>query len=162
MSIDEFLAWIKASPVASCVQDSAWLFPVIETAHVLALVFVIASIAAVDLRLLNLAHRHRSVTNLAAEVLPWTWVGFAGAVITGALLFSSDAPKYWANNFFRIKLLLLLLAGVNMLLFHAMTYRSVRQWDRTARTPFGAQLAGGLSLLTWVAIVACGRWIGFT
>ncbi len=101
------------------------------------------------------------MTALAREVLPWTWVCFGVAVASGTLLFSSKALKYYANIPFRLKIALLMLAGLNMVLFHMLTRPGVRQWD-LARPPLAARLAGGLSLLLWIGIVAAGRWIGFT
>jgi hypothetical protein len=83
------------------------------------------------------------------------------AGIFGALLFTSAATTYWVNPFFRIKMVLMALAGVNMAIFHLITWRTVHQWDIDAPTPRGAKIAGLLSLTFWVGVVACGRWIGF-
>ena len=93
--IKQLLANLEATPWGTAVRESTWLFPTIESIHVLMLVLVVGSIMVVDLRLLNLTSRDRSVKELTDEVLPWTWVAFAGAAITGTLLFSSSALKYW-------------------------------------------------------------------
>ena len=129
---------------------------------VLAIVMVVGSISRFDLRLLNIASRDRSVTELYGEVLPWTWISFACAAMAGSLLFSSHATKYYHKFPFRMKMLLLLLLGVNAAIFQLRTYRSVAGWDREARIPLAAKLAGGSSLLFWICVVALGRWIGFT
>lgn len=161
MTFTEFLQRIESTAIATAVRESTWLFPTVETLHVIALVLVVGSIIMVDLRLLNIGSRDRAVSEVSAEVLPWTWAAFAGAVITGVLLFMSSAERYFENVPFRIKMLLLLAAGVNMAIFHALTYRSVASWDRASATPLGARLAGGISLALWVSIVFLGRWIGF-
>jgi len=146
---------------ATAIRESDRLFPTIETVHVLALVLVVGSIMMVDLRLLGVAYKRRSISALIAEALPWTWSAFAIAVVAGSLMFSSKAVIYYDSVAFRIKMACLLLAGVNMLCFHLFTYRRVADWDH-GRTPFAAKLAGATSLILWIAIVASGRWIGFT
>ena len=128
----------------------------------LAIVIVVGSIGMFDLRLLNLTSRDRRVTELYEEVAPWTWASFACAVIAGSFLFSSDAVKYYHNVPFRLKMALLLLAGANAVIFHFTTYKSVAGWDRGEDIPLRAKLTGAFSLLFWVCVVACGRWIGFT
>jgi hypothetical protein len=155
------LLWLESTRPAVAISESPWLFPSIESVHVLAIALVVGSITMVDLRLLGVHLKDRPAGELIAEVLPWTWASFCVAVTSGALLFSSNASHYWGTTPFRAKMLLLALAGVNMLLFHATTYRSVDSWGSAARTPRAAKLAGGLSLGLWIGVVTLGRWIGF-
>jgi len=84
---------------------------------------------------------------------------FVVAVITGSLLFSSNAPKYAHNVYFQAKMALLVLAAGNMMVFHLIGARDIVRWDATAATPIAAKTAGGISLLVWIAVVVCGRWI---
>src|ERR1700744_2596669 len=110
--IKEFLTAMQATPWGTAVRESTWLFPTIESVHVLALVLVVGSIMMVDLRLLNLASRNRSVKELTADVLPWTWSAFVLAAITGTLLFSSSAVRYMTIWQFEAKMCMLLLAAI--------------------------------------------------
>ena len=158
---DRFLQWLESTPPAVAISESSWLFPGIESVHVLAIALVVGSITMVDLRLLDINLRERPVGELIAEVLPWTWTSFAVAVFSGALLFSSNATKYWGTVPFRAKMLLLTLAGINMLAYHATIHRSVDLWGRRPRTPRAAKISGGLSLGLWIGVVTLGRWIGF-
>jgi hypothetical protein len=165
MLLHDFFAWLEATPLATAIRESTWLFPTIETAHVLSIVMVVGSILVVDLRLLHVSSRQRPVSTLIAEVLPWTWTAFVCAAITGSLLFTSAAVKYSQNWPFRIKMGLLVLAAINMGIFHLRTYRTVHHWDSAptrASLPAGVKFAGLLSLLIWITVVAMGRWIGFT
>ena len=162
MDLHAIFAALQSTPMAVAIAESDTLFPTIETVHVFALTLVIGSIAMLDLRLLQVSSRDISVTQLSKEVLPWTWCCFLLAACTGFLMFSSKAVKYSENFPFRAKMVMLLLAGANMLLFHFLTYRTVRDWDDHPRTPPMAKLAGGLSLLFWICVVAFGRWVGFT
>jgi hypothetical protein len=160
--IQAFCQWLYDTPWADAIRANELLFPWFESLHVLAITLVLGSIAIVDLRLLGVASRNRPVTRLIREVLPVTWSAFAVAVLTGGTLFASNAVNYSHNFPFQMKMLLMLLAGLNMLVFHFVTYRSVADWDEAGRTPFAARFAGGFSITVWLAIVAFGRWIGFT
>ena len=159
--LGNFLHWLESTSPAIAISESSWLFPGIESVHVLAIALVVGSISMVDLRLLDINLRDRPVGELMAEVLPWTWISFAVAVLTGALLFSSNATHYWGTVPFRAKMLLLTLAGINMMVFHATIHRSVDVWGRRPRTPRAAKISGGLSLGLWIGVVTLGRWIGF-
>lgn len=128
----------------------------------LALTLVIGSISIVDLRLLGLRYRDRSVLETTSEALPITWSAFALAVLTGGLMFSSNAIAYAHNSFFQAKIALIAFAGLNMLGYHLVVGRGAASWHTAALTPLRARLAGGVSLALWIAVAACGRWIGFT
>ncbi len=157
-----FFQWLYDTPLAEMVRANELLFPWFESVHVLAITLVFGSIAIVDLRLLGITSRNRPVSRLIREVLPVTWCAFAVAVITGGTLFTSNAVAYSHNFPFQMKMVLMLLAGLNMVVFHLVTYRGVSQWDDAPRTPFAARFAGGFSIAVWLGIVAFGRWIGFT
>jgi hypothetical protein len=128
----------------------------------LSLATVFGSILLVDLRLLCVSSRASAVSRLTQETLPYTWAAFGMAVLTGSLMFISKAPVYFHNLQFRLKFVFMLLAGVNMLLFHSGVYRRVAQWDLTLPPPTAARIAGALSIAFWLSIIALGRWVGFT
>jgi hypothetical protein len=160
--LQSFCEWLQNTAVGSFISASTWAFPTIETVHVFALVIVVGTIAIVDLRLLSVASRNRSVSQLSNDVLPITWSAFCLAAVAGGLMFSSKATEYLANWPFRLKMVLLVLAGLNMIYFHFMTYRTVHKWDDDVRAPPAARFAGALSLAFWIGVVVFGRWIGFT
>ncbi len=160
--LPQFLQALHDSAVATAIREGESLYPWIESVHVLALALVIGSIAIVDLRLLGLASRDRSVPQTTALALPVTWSAFAIAVITGALMFSSNALAYARNPFLQAKLLLIVGAGLNMAIYHRYSGRGASAWVTPALTPMRARIAGAISLILWVAIAVCGRWIGFT
>jgi hypothetical protein len=162
MTLTELVAKIGESPIGTAVAESTFLFPVIECVHVVAITFVAGTIAMVDLRLIGVSARNHAVTKLTNEILPWTWSAFVLAVISGGALFSSNADKYFVNGPFRFKMLCMALAAVNMVIFHFVTEKSVKQWDEGVPTPMAAKVAGVLSLFFWALVIAFGRWIGFT
>lgn len=158
---EALFAALEASRLAVFMREDPVAYPLAEAVHVTALAFVVGSIGMVDLRLLGVSARNHAVTRFAGEILPWTWGAFAVAACSGLLLFASAATQYVATLPFQIKMCLLVCAALNMLAFHRITWRSVARWDEHAPTPLGAKVAGGLSLLLWVGVVICGRWIGF-
>src|SRR6187399_3407954 len=153
---------IEYSSLGTTIAESTWMFPTIETIHVIALTTVLGMIAIVDLRLVGVGSRALAVTKLSKDTLPWVWGAFVLAAITGSLLFVSKASSYMANPYFLWKMVMLALAGFNMMYFHFFTYRTVEHWDLDPTVPIGAKIAGGLSLLFWLLVVFFGRAIGFT
>src|SRR5882757_9386974 len=162
MTPDALWKWLQTGRLGVAVGQSTWLFPAAETVHVIAIALVVGSIAVLDLRLLGVSWKNRPVTELARDVLPVTWAGFGVAAAAGSLMFISAAVKYATDLPFQLKMLLLLLAGANMLVFHHFTYSRVENWDHNAPSPRAAKVAAGLSLMFWIAVVTCGRLVSFT
>lgn len=161
MTVSELAANVSAQDWAQGIAGS-WLFPFLETIHVFALVAVLGSIAIVDWRLIGFTKPDHSVTALTRQALPWTWAGFAVSVVTGVLMLVGQAPEYITNPAFQSKMVLVGLAGLNLLAFHLIPWRTVRAWDQQSMPPAPARVAGALSLSFWIGVVACGRWIAFT
>ncbi|PYT74874.1 MAG: hypothetical protein DMG39_01635 [Acidobacteria bacterium] len=153
--------WLEQTAVGAAIRESLWLFPAIETVHLLGMAALVGTVGVLDLRLLGWLMRRERVSELASRLLPWAWAGFALQVITGALLFSSEAVKVYGNPAFRLKMLLILLTGVHALVFHWIVNRDVASWDDSAVLPVKAKVSGLVSILLWVGIVAAGRFIGF-
>ncbi len=162
MGLDSLFQWLYDTPLGTAIRENGLLFPWIEATHVLFITTVVGSIAIVDLRLIGWVWKRRRVSVIIAEVLPVTWIAFVFAAATGFLLFSSNAVKYSHNHFFQAKMALLIVAFVNMVIFHSIHHRSIAQWDDLPKAPGPVRLAGGVSLLLWIAIIATARWIGFT
>jgi len=162
MELDHALAWLQSTALAKTISEDEILFPWIESVHVLAIVLVVGTIAIVDLRLIGVASLDRAAGRLMREILPLTWGAFVVAAITGSLMFSSNAKTYAHNFFFQGKLVLLALAGLNMAFFHFVGATGIERWGTTRQTPPAVKAASALSLVIWAAVVAFGRWIGFT
>jgi len=154
----EFLDWLQHTSVAVSVSE-VW-FPLIESFHVISMAIVAGTIFIVDTRLAGLTSMKLPFSYVSARLLPWTWGAFACSVVTGTLMFMSNATGYYGNTPFRLKMALLLLAGLNMLYFQKVTFRRVSEWD-SGRPARAAQLAGFISLGLWCTIIGFGRWIGF-
>ena len=161
MTIHDALLALQNSFFATAIREGDSLFPWIESFHVLAVVLVGGTISIIDMRLIGLPAHRKSVRRLMKDVLPLTWGAFAVALISGFLLFSSEALKYWALWEFQAKMLLLVAAGVNMLFYHIVSFRNAHLWDELVETPLAAKLAGFSSIFLWIGVVICGRVLGF-
>lgn len=150
--------WLQNTSLAVSISED-W-FPWVESTHVVCLALVAGTIFLVDTRLLGLTSRNLRFRYLSDQLLPWTWAAFIGSAITGALLFIAGATNYVSNTPFLIKMGLLVLAGINMLYFQFVTFRSVDRWD-TGRPIPAARVAGAISLVLWCLVIGFGRWIGF-
>jgi uncharacterized membrane protein len=162
MGMTEFLASLEASGLATRIRNSLYLFPLIESSHVIGLTMVFGTIAIIDLRLLGIASTRRPFTRVASDTLKWTWAAFALTVATGLLMFMTNAGVYYHNFYFRAKMAMLVLAGINTVIFELTAVRSVHRWDKNASAPLAGRTLAAVSLLIWISVIFLGRWIGFT
>jgi hypothetical protein len=155
----ELWAWLEALPIAEQI-GATWWFPLLESFHVLSSTFIVGSILMVDLRLLNFAGTKYPVTTIIREVIPWTNAASAVSIVTGVAMFSTRASRYAEIPAFQIKMALLVLAAINMAVFHLVSARGIARWDTAAPTTAAARIAGACSLLLWIGIMLSGRWVG--
>ena len=161
-SIIPALEWLEGLPWTTAIRESAWGYPIIETAHVASIVAFAGLVIMMDLRLVGLAFTHAPLTQIQRRLFPWQMAGFVPSTATGLLLCCIDPLRYYGNVFFWVKLGMLVLAGINALAFHLTTYRTVVRWDEDPQVPGTVRLAGAVSLLLWSAIIVSGRLIAFT
>jgi uncharacterized membrane protein len=162
MQIDAVLQWLQASGLAARIRDSLFLFPLLESVHVIGLAMVVGTIVVIDLRLLGSASTERPFKRVASDFLKWTWAAFAMTALTGALMFTTNATVYYHNFYFRTKMLLLVLTGINMLAFELTAGRTIHRWDKAPSAPGTGRTVAILSIALWIAIIFMGRLIGFT
>lgn len=156
----DWLLWLENSALSSSIRQWLWLYPIIETIHILGLAILFGSVAMFDLRLLGFS-RHLLVTDMAQHLLPWTYISFGIVALSGFLLFAVDAREIAANPAFRLKLLLIAATGINATVFHGGPFRSVRLWNRGVASPVTVKAIAILSLVLWTAVIVCGRLIAY-
>lgn len=154
-----FLLWLQATSLATVIAEATWLFPIIETLHVIGLALAVGSILSFDLRVLGLGWKARALATLNRDILPWTWAGFLLALTTGLLMFASAAERYAANPLFLVKIGLLLLAGLNAAIFHLHPHHRRFATEQHLSPILKASATASLTL--WVGTIVLGRWIGF-
>ena len=142
-------------------MESLYVWPLLESPHVLSLGLFVGTAVMNDLRLLGWTMREVPVSEITSRLLPWTRIGFAVMLTTGLLLFYSSPVRYYHNIFFRFKVLLLIVAGLNAFVFHRGIHRRVAEWDNDTKLPRAARVAGAVSLIAWALIVVSGRLIAY-
>ena len=161
MSLLRFSEWLATTPQSVALHESLYVYLLVSTVHVVTLSLFVGTAVMLDLRLLGLTLRRVPVSEVAARLFPWTAAGFLLMVTSGALLFYANPPLRYQNIFFRAKMVMLVLAGVNALVFHRTVYRRVADWDRDPVPPRRARVAGGLAIALWAVMIISGRMIAY-
>ena len=161
MSLLPFCQWLAETPGSIALHESLYMYPLIESAHVLTLCLFLGMAIMFDLRLLGVALRRVPITEMKRRLGPWMTIGFIVMVITGALLFYAIPIRSYQSIWFRGKVVALILAGLNAFVFHAGIDRRVAAWDLAAVPPPAARRAGATSLVLWAVIVVAGRMIAY-
>ena len=152
---------LESSGIGRAMRESLWLYPSVETVHIIGLAIVYGSIVVVDLRLMGIS-RTLSAAKLARFALPWTVGAFLVVMLTGSLMFTAHAEDFLGNGVFLLKMGLILAAGVNAGLLHAGAFRHVNSWDEGVLPPIGVRVAAALSIVLWTCVIACGRLLAYT
>jgi Family of unknown function (DUF6644) len=161
MSPLAFFEWLAETPWSIDLHESQFAYPIIESIHVWALCLFFGSVVMFDLRLLGWIMPRVPVSEVLGRLLPWTIAGFIVMVISGTLLWFAIPLRTYQSIFFRFKMLLLLLAGLNVWLFHSRVYPHVGAWDVAERPPRRVRVAGAVSLVLWTCIIFSGRMIAY-
>ncbi len=159
-ALQEWLRWLENTGVAVAVRESAWLYPAVETMHIIGFVMLVGAAAMFGLRLLG-ASRWLPVTETARHLLKWSRASLLLVVPSGLLLFMSNATALSTNPAFRLKLVLLAAAGVNAYIFHRWPFKTVTAWNRDVPTPAAAKISAVVSLALWASVISCGRFIAY-
>lgn len=156
-----FCQWVYHTHLSVYIRESIWFYPILNVLHCAGILSVAGTILVVDLRLLGLGMRRSTVSNVIGQVLPWTLGGFCFMALTGSLLAWSEPVRLYRSLFFPWKLAFLAAAGLNALVFHLGIYRGVGAWDSDTLTPARARVAGAVSILCWICVIAAGRAVGY-
>jgi hypothetical protein len=161
LSIVPALTWLEGLAWTTAIRESTAGYPIIETAHVASIVAFAGLVIVMDLRFVGLAFTHAPMTQIQRRLFPWQMAGLVPSTVTGLLLCCIDPLRYYRNVAFLVKLVLLVLAGLNALAFHLKTYQRAERWDEDPEVTAKARLAGAVSLLLWSAIIVSGRLIAY-
>lgn len=162
MSILQLCEWLEATSIGLLVRESLYGFQIVLAIHILGLTFSVGTLVWFDLRLLGLSMRRCPVSEVYRRLAPWMLGGFAVMLITGGLLFTGFATRAYPNLYFRLKMLAMLTAGVNALVFHLTTERGIAAWDQATRPPLRARVAGLVSIGAWATVIMAGRLMAYT
>ncbi|MDE3170520.1 MAG: hypothetical protein KGL75_10280 [Acidobacteriota bacterium] len=153
-----FFHWLTQTYIGREMQGNAYLFPTVEALHIMGSVALVGATSIISLRLAGLFLTEVPISKVAKQFLPWAWLGFGFQVVTGILLFMSEATLAYDNAIFQVKMALIVFGGIVALVFQQTVYRRVKSWDVT-NPPFSAKFAGYTLIVVWFAVIAAGRWL---
>ena len=159
--VARFSDWLSLTPVSMFLQTVEWIIPMVQSIHILAIAIVMSSVIMVDLRLLGLVGQGQSISSLSRRFLPWAWWSLLILLITGIVLITAEPRRDLLNPVFQAKMALLAAAMIVTIAFQAAVGRNMQAWDAAPERRRGAWIIASSSLLLWVAIVGCGRWIAY-
>ncbi|WP_245289614.1 MULTISPECIES: hypothetical protein [Agrobacterium] len=160
--LNSLLMLLQNSLLGEAVRNAEYLYPVLEATHILGIGLLVGPAFTFDLRLLGAGHRVVSVTTAARYLLPVSHIGFTIAVITGIALLSAQATVVASTGAAPWKFGLLILAGLNIPVFHYGIYRRVDEWTNAVVTPIAARIGAGVSLIAWTGMIFAGRLLAYT
>jgi len=161
MSLLRFCEWLATTPGSIALHESRYMYLIVLSVHVLTLGMFVGTAAMTDLRLLGLTLPNVRASEVVARLLPWTKAGFLVMLISGSLLFYAAPLLRYQNIFFRVKMVTLVLAGVNVWVFHKTVYRRVAEWDLDPVPPRRARMGAGVALVLWAILIMLGRMIPY-
>ena len=155
--VPAIIQWMQNSDIGTGIRESIWLFPIVEATHVLALAFSVGVLVWFDLRLMGWGMKHQPISQVHKQMMPLAFAGFVVMFITGVLLFWSEAEKCYLSEFFRAKVVFLVLAALNAGFFELSTKKTIEDWDKYPIPPVKARMAGLVSIISWTAVIIAGR-----
>jgi len=161
LPIRHFAEWVNEIPSSVAIRESQYFSPYLTVSHVVVMAFVAGLVLMMDLRLLGVANMRTPFSELQRRLFPWQMFGMTLAGITGLVLAFADPMRFYGNIFFWLKMLMLVLAALNAMAFHYLTYFTVSSWDSGPTTPFGAKLSGAISVVLWALVIVSGRLIPY-
>jgi len=161
MPLQTLFMWVSEFESSIALRESQYMMPWVFVLHVVSLCLFAGTILMMDLRLLGVGHMQTPFSQVQRRLFPWQMAGMTFSALTGAALVFGNPMNYVTNIIFWVKMLAMALAGLNALAFHFITEYTLVDWDSGARPPFGAKLAGGLSIILWVNVIVSGRLIPY-
>ena len=161
MSIIEVCQWLQDTEVGTQIRESVWTFPILEGTHLLTIAISVGTLLVMDLRLAGLLFTRWKVSDITKAVMPISIFGFTVMFITGIFLFLSQAVKAYGSIYFKLKILFLVLAGVNALVFELTMRNKIHEWDADAVPPWRARMAGICGMILWAGVIAAGRTMAY-
>jgi hypothetical protein len=161
MSITEISHAIQTSAFFTAVRQSEIFYPTVLATHLTCIAIFGGMILMTNLRLLGLALTSTPIASVIESTRAWKRSGFVLMISCGILLAGSKLDTYYSNPYFLMKLSLLVLIGIHGLIFRPTVYCHPENLDRTSQPPLRAKIAGGLSLVLWLSVMTCGRWIAY-
>lgn len=157
----DFAVWLSETEWSIALHESLYLYPWIESTHVLSICLFFGTLLFVDLRLTDKVFNNLSISEMNRKVLPLTVFGFLVMSVTGLLLFYAIPVRNYQNIFFRIKMILIVAAGINAFFFHRRMSKEAQVWDKDSSIPRSMKNSAITSLVLWSLVIISGRMIAY-
>ena len=157
-----FADWLSNTALSKTLQDQAWVVPTSQSIHIIAVSIVFGSACMINLRLLGAGRSGRSVSQLSNTLIPWMWRGLAVLLFTGVVQTVTEPVRQFVTPMFWAKMTMIIVVAVMTALYAKAVRRNAPQWDAASTRPRRAKAFAILSTLLWMAIIVCGRFIGYT
>ena len=161
MSLVALVHWINETAFSQYLRESELAFPLTEAIHLIGLGISVGTIVWVDLRLMGKVMRDVRISEVVSRLEPWAIGGFTVMMLSGLLLFLGKPDNYYSTAAFKLKMLLLPLAGLNVLVFHRRVFPNVARWDEGVAAPWQGRMVGAVSMSFWIVIIVLGRWTAY-
>ena len=162
MTLFQICEWLESTRLGELVTQSTYGFPIIVAIHLLGLGLSVGTVIWFDLRLLGKVLTATPVSEVYRRLAPVMMTGFMVMFGSGAVIFTGFATAAYNNPYFRVKLAMIALAGLNAALFHIYTQRRLAGWDSWSHPPATARAAGAISIVSWIVVVLAGRMMSYT
>jgi hypothetical protein len=157
-----FADWLSNTALSKTLQDHAWVVPTSQSIHIIAVSVVFGSACMINLRLLGVGRSGRSVSQLSNTLIPWMWRGLAVLLITGLIQTITEPVRQFVTPMFWAKMTMIIVVAAMTVLYAKAVRSHAPQWDSASSRPMRAKAFAILSTLLWLAIIVCGRFIGYT
>jgi hypothetical protein len=154
-----FLEWLEMSPFGTWVGESLWAYPFFETMHTIGMAMVIGALGLIDLRILGFKPELPILGT--QKLLPLAWIGFTMNLVSGLTLFTSDAQHFWSSYTFRIKIVLIILGGINAAILSSRMFGEPRPGTPAVVPTSGTKWIAATSLVFWFGAICAGRLIAY-
>jgi hypothetical protein len=157
-----FADWLADTPLSKTLQDQSWVVPTSQSIHILAVSIVFGSACMINLRLLGVGRSGRSVSQLSNTLVPWMWRGLAVLLFTGVIQTVTEPVRQVVTPAFWAKMMMIAIVATMTAVYARAVRRNAPVWDAAASRPWRAKAFAIVSMLLWLAIIVCGRFIGYT
>ena len=156
---EQWINWVASTSLSGWVTQGAWTWPILETLHFFGMTILMGALLVIDLRLIGFFRRISF--EATHKLLPYVFTGFGINLVTGILFYFGDPGRYTVNISFQIKMVLIILAGINAALFYVLIDKKMGTWSAHDNTPGDAKIIGAASLVLWFGVLIMGRMIPY-
>jgi hypothetical protein len=157
-----FADWLADTALSKTLQEEAWVVPTSQSIHIIAVSVVFGSAVMINLRLLGVGRSGRSVSQLSNTLIPWMWRGLAVLLFTGVIQTIAEPVRQFVTPMFWAKMSMIIVVATMTAWYAKAVRRHAPQWDAGASRPLRARSFAVFSTVLWLAIIVCGRFIGYT